>query len=62
MSDQVEGMIRDSDVKFECRILLKMLQIMKLPKELEQELIEPISRILEIENKRLDELKSRTTD
>lgn len=57
MSDQIEGMIRDSDIKFECRILLRMLQVMGLPKEVEQELIEPISKILEIENKRLDELK-----
>lgn len=56
MTDQAEGMIRDSDIKFECRLLLKIIQIMKLPKELEQELLEPISRIVDLENKRLDRL------
>lgn len=58
MSDQVEGMIRDSDIKFECRLLLQIIQIMKLPKELEDELIQPIGRIVELENARLDKLRA----
>jgi hypothetical protein len=60
MSDQAAGMIRDSDIKWECRLLLKAIGIMQLPKELEQELIEPISRILKIENERLDKLTKGT--
>lgn len=58
MADQVGGMIRDSDIKFECRILLSIIQIMKLPKELEDELIQPIHEIIKFENKRLDVIKS----
>lgn len=61
MADQVGGMIRDSDVKFECRLLLHIIQIIKLPKELEDELLEPISRIVDLENKRLDDLRDKTT-
>lgn len=56
MSDQVEGMIRDSDIKFECRVLLKIIEIMKLPIELENELIRPIEKIVKLENQRLDRL------
>lgn len=61
MSDQAKGMIRDSDVKFECRLLLKIIQIMQLPKELEDELVQPIGRIVKLENKRLDLLKEKTS-
>lgn len=55
MSDQVEGMIRDSDIKFECRLLLAAIKV--CPKEIQDTLIEPIMRIVELENQRLDELK-----
>lgn len=58
MPDQSIGMIRDSDIKFECRLLLTFIQAMKLPDELERELIQPIGRIVKLENKRLDKLKS----
>lgn len=56
MSDQAEGMIRDSDVKFQCRLLLKVIQIIQLPRELEDELLGPINEIVKLENKRLDKL------
>lgn len=61
MSDQVEGMIRDSDIKFNCRLLINIIQIMQLPKELEDELLEPISKIVKLENKRLDKLYAQST-
>lgn len=56
MGDQVEGMIRDSDIKFQCRLLLHIIQILKLPKEWEDELIQPIDAIVKFENERLDKL------
>lgn len=59
MSDQIEGMIRDSDIKFQCRILLTVIQIIKLPKELEDELVGPIHEIVKLENARLDKLKEK---
>lgn len=56
MGDQSTAVIRDSDIKFECRLLLHVIQVMKLPKELEDELVGPIARIVSLENKRLDRL------
>lgn len=55
--DQVEGILLDSDIKFECRLLLFAIANLKLDKGLEQELLRSIHNILTIENKRLDELK-----
>lgn len=55
MADQSDGMIRDSDIKFECRILLSIVSV--LPKELQDELLDPIHNIIKLENKRLDALR-----
>lgn len=55
--DQSNSMIRDSDIKFECRLLLFAIANLKLDKSLEQELLRSIHNILTIENKRLNELK-----
>lgn len=57
MSDQVEGFIRDSDIKFQCRILLHVLSVCQFPNELEQEFLQPIREIVKLENERLDKLK-----
>ena len=56
MSDQVEGMIRDSDIKFECRLLLVAIKMLDLDKELEEQLMESLYRIIKIENNRLDKI------
>ena len=57
MADQSDSMIRDSDIKFQCRVLLSILAIVKLPKELENEFLGPINEIVKLENNRLDKLK-----
>lgn len=60
MSDQVESGIMDSDIKFQCRLLLTILEICRLPKEIKIEFLGPISEIVRLENKRLRKL--RTTE
>jgi len=55
--DQVEGSIRDSEIKFQCRLLLAYLQ--HLPKELHEILMEPVAEIIKLENKRLNILKEK---
>lgn len=58
MNGQSEGMIRDSDIKFECRILLSIVSV--LPKELQDELLPSIARIIRLENERLDKLNAKS--
>ena len=56
MSDQVTGMIRDSDIKFECRLLITAIENLGLTEGDKQILYEIVHNILVIENKRLDAL------
>ena len=60
MADQIEGMIRDSDVKFQCRLLLAIIQSFDLPKGQLTLLLEPIHQIVVLENERLNKLKENT--
>lgn len=59
MADQVEGMIRDSDIKFECRLLIGM--VLALPEDLQLMLLEPLHRIVKLENERLNKLATPIT-
>lgn len=52
--DQVTGMIRDSDIKFQCRLLL--MCVAALPVNLQDVFLEPIQEIIRLENERLDKL------
>ncbi len=56
MSDQYTGSIRDSDVKFQCRLLIFAISNMDLSTEQKDILLESIAEIVSLENKRLDDL------
>ncbi len=57
MPDQIDGMVRDSDVKFECRLLLMAVLQFALPKYQEDIVLEIISKITKLENERLEALR-----
>lgn len=52
MNDQSDNMLRDSEIKFQCRLLLMVISA--LPKELQKELVPIVENIVKIENDRLD--------
>lgn len=62
MGDQTEGIIRDSDIKFECRMLLATIQNIGISEEQINMVLEPISNIVRIENDRLEALHRRKHD
>lgn len=53
--DQSDGMIRDSDIKFQVRLLINALVRLKVANE--QSILEPLMKIVKLENERLDKLR-----
>jgi len=61
MSDQHTGMIRDSDIKFECRVLLAIIQSTDMDVNVKDSILLIIGNIARLENERLDKLKKSST-
>lgn len=55
MPDQVNSIIRDSDIKFECRLLIATLGA--IPVTYRDLLLSHVQKIIQLENARLDKLK-----
>lgn len=55
MSDQVNGMIMDSDIKFECRLMLEALKHLNSD-GLNEIFLPMINNIVKLENERLKAL------
>lgn len=53
MPDQVKGMIIDSDIKFECRLLMFAIQAIKMTDDERLTLVEIVEEITKFENIRL---------
>jgi hypothetical protein len=59
-NDQSDGMIRDSDIKFQCRLLIAVVSSFELTDMQLKLLLEPLHEIIQLENNRLDELRKHT--
>lgn len=52
---EIKGILKDTDIKLQCRLLLSTISSMPLPRENKDVIYEIVNDIVKLENKRLKE-------